>query len=188
MLQKIDNIVYKYLDKEYLDTIEGLDIDYDPSKPTIVIADDFSSIISLFKKLMKRAKLIDKFNIIYLEGTLAPVILLKTLLKYPEIKIDIIITDITFGLMGIDKDKHKKFIDGIFITKILKEYNDDMVYLFVTGHIINKSSTHEYYDEYKEFSNDELLDHVVYKDTPISTNLSLIENLFKGTEFEKYIK
>ena len=180
-------IIHSHLDKEYLSNIDALEIDYDPSKPTIVIADDYSSIISLFKKLMKRMKLDKKCNIIYAESSAAPVIILKTLIEYPDMKIDIVITDITFGLMAIDANRHKKYIDGVYLTTILKELNENLVYLFVTGHVLNVDSTNEYFIEYKKINDDDLLDHVVYKDTPISTNTEIIEKLFKGTEYENLV-
>lgn len=160
--------------------------DYDSSKPNMAILDDYKAIVTLFKRLINRTKIKDKFNMFYFDKTTAPLALVKTIKEY-NITFDVVITDITFGLSCISKESKREEITGIHIVDYLNGLNKDLIYLFVTGHVLNEKATPDFFKQYKNISDDSLKDHVVYKNNAISTNLSIIENLLKGSKYEKYL-
>ena len=53
--------------------------------------------------------------------------------------------------------------------------------------MLSKKTAHGLFNCYNDMADDDLLDHVVYKETPISTNIDLLRNLFKGTKYEKLL-
>lgn len=179
-------IIDNAISEEFLETVPALPIptDYDKDKPTILIVDDYNSIIKLFKKLVHRFHVDEHFNVIYSGGTYAGLEVLKELYINKDLEIDIIIADITYDNTYVSKDESKHGFNGIILTNILHDINPDLLYLFITGHVLSPNTAPGLYKCYKSISNDDLLSHVVYKDAPVSTNIDLLKNLFKGTRYE----
>jgi len=176
------DIIEKYIDFEGVDYKTELScLNIDKTKPTLVFIDDHPSVIIMFKRLVKRMELENKYNIVYVDGIDASIKLLHWLYSN-DLKIDYIVTDITFGGNIRIKDINYE-INGIKLVGILKEMNNNIKYCFMTGHNIDTLGTPMFFKEYKEYADDNLLEHTMLKDTPISTNFNLIKKL-TGVENE----
>ena len=187
-MSKRTDLLKKYCDcSEYVCADAVYVEDYDTTKPTILILDDQESVITLFNKLIRRMKLKDKFNIITLTGDDVVIKVFKLLNTQQEISIDILITDITFG-GSVKVGEQIVNYDGVELTGILKEIFPNLLYRFLTGHNVAEISTPWIYNEYKAYSDDEILDHVSIKDKPITNNRELILKTVKGTKYEALIE
>ena len=182
-------IIDSVISPNFLKTIPDINIPagYDTNKPTMLIVDDYNSIVKLFKKLLKRSGLDKYFNIIYSSGPNVGVDVIKKLYTDNNLKIDVVLADITYGSNYISNDESIHGFNGIILTNILRKINPNLIYLFITGHILSGSTASGLFNCYKDIADDDLLDHVVYKETPISTNIDLLKNLFKGTKYEKLL-
>jgi len=184
------DIINKCLDMEKLVGITRLDLNnnYTANKPTILIVDDFESIIKLFKRLVKRMNLSENFNVIYSSHSDAGIKVLNEMYQNPDFHIDILIADITFGGSIDVGDIHNFTLNGITLNGILKRINPNLIYHFITGHIVSPRATPAFFEQYKEYAEDDLLAHLSYKDIPVSTNKELFYSLVKGTRYEMLIK
>jgi len=179
-------IIENVISPDFLKTVTPakLPSNYDKDKPTILIVDDYNSIIKLFKKLIIRYNVDKHFNIVYSGGNTAGIDIVKELYINDGLSIDIVIADITYGSNYVSSDNSLHGFNGIILTNILHKINHDLIYLFITGHVLSRDTASGLYKCYNEISDDDLIDHVVYKDTPISTNIGLLKDLFKGTRYE----
>lgn len=180
----------KYADCED-DNICKMDVsDYDYNKPTMLFVDDSPSTVTLFKRLVKRIQLENNFNVLYSTGNDAGLRVIKTIYceQYTNFKIDIILTDITFGGSIKIRDVLTS-MDGVDLVGILKKLYPNLIYKFITGHVVTGDIRSEIYKKFSEYNNDDdLSKYVTYKDRAISTDMDLVYDIFKGTEYEKYIK
>jgi len=183
-----DIILNKYIKKEELDEFAILDLSqYDPNKPTILIADDYESVILLIKRLVARLKLEINFNVVYASKQDSIFKIMKTLYYIDEFSIDIIITDITYGGSFHIGSANYDF-DGIDLIGLLVQLNPKLIYKFITGHRVDIKSTPGFYDRFKTYNNTEPLDKFIeFKDQPLSTNKGLILNMLIGTKYESLI-
>jgi CheY-like chemotaxis protein len=182
-------IINKYMNLETLNDVYRLDLgdDYDVNKPTILIVDDFEAIVTLFKRLIKRLDITDEFNVIYATGHHAALKVVNEIYHNESLHIDVIISDITFGSSLDVGDLGNFTMNGIELVGTVFSIYPGLIYHFITGHIVSPKATPQFYKEYSEYADDNLIDHITYKDTPVSTNNELFINLFKGTRYEKSI-
>lgn len=182
-----ESIIKKYCECElYNGCVVETDIEYDPNKPTMLILDDQESVITLFRKLLRKMKLLDKFNIIMLSGEDVAIKILKLLNLRQDVDIDIIITDITYGGSVKIGDKIVDY-DGVELVGILKELFPKLLYRFLTGHNVTEVSTPWIYEKYSKYADDDVLEHTSIKDKPITSNKDLILKTVKGSEYEKLV-
>ena len=184
------DVINKCLNMEKVVSISRLDLNggYDVNKPTIMIVDDFESIIKLFKRLVKRMNISENFNIVYSSHSDAGIKVLNELYHNSDFHIDILITDITFGGSIDIGEVHNFSLNGISLAGIIKKINPNLIYHFITGHIVTPKATPVFFDEYRSYTEDDLLQHLSYKDIPVSTNKDLFYSLVKGTRYEMLIK
>lgn len=183
-------IITKHIPIDTASNLTRLDLgsNYDYSKPTILIVDDFQSIIKLFKRLVKRMDLAANFNVVYSSHADAGLTVLNELYHNQDFSVSILITDITFG-GSIDLGNGLNFnLDGIKLCEIVNEIFPNVLYHFITGHIVSAKSTPKFFEEFKNYSDEDLMKYVTYKDMPVSTNKNLIYNLVEGTKYEDLIK
>lgn len=183
-----DIVLTKYIPKEKLDEFNILDLsEYDPNKPTILLADDYESIILLLKRLVSRLKLELNFNVVYASKQDSIYKIIKTLYLIDEFKIDIAITDITYG-GAFHIGEANYYFDGIDLIEILLELNPALIYKFITGHRVDMRSTPDFYNKFKTYNEKEVLDKFIeFKDKQLSTNKDLILNMLIGTKYESLI-
>lgn len=188
-MSKLD-ILKDYADCEDVH-VTKLDItNYVHTKPTMLFVDDSSSVITLFKRLVKRLHLEDDFNVLYSCGNDAGLRVLKTI--YCEdgtpFKIDIILSDITFG-GSIEIKGVLRNMDGVELVGILSRIYPDLIYKFITGHVVSSDIRTYLNDEFIKYNEDvSLSKYVTYKDRAISTDKDLVYDILRGTVYEKYIK
>lgn len=176
------------LDKiNYIKRLE-LPTTYDPNKPTILFADDFDSILVFLRRLSKRMNLTKEFNVVYSNYSDASIKILNEVYANDNFNIDILITDITFG-GGIDLGNGDiQNITGVKLASILKEANPELIYHFITGHMISPKATPNFYKEFEELHETRPLDaYTTYKDIPLSTNRKLLTDLLLGTGYEELL-
>jgi len=172
------------------DEITKLDMtNYDYNKPTMLFVDDSPATVTLFKRLVKRIHLEDNFNVLYSTGNDAGLRVIKTI--YCEetslFKIDVILTDITFG-GSIPINGVLRSMDGVELVGVLLKVYPDMIYKFITGHVVSNDLNMPIINEFKKYNKDkELSDYVTYKDRAISTDKDLVYDMLRGTVYEKYI-
>jgi len=167
MQTNIISDVNRIYDADKLDGVDLLDLTgYDTNKKTILILDDYNSILTMFKKLIKHMDIESDYNIIYGNGQDATLKAIKTVSEVDYFTIDYLLTDITFGT-GFRVGVNNFTINGVRLVGILLRFLPDMKYIFMTGHMVSKVITPELYIEYSKYSDDELLDHLKFKDKPI---------------------
>ncbi len=113
----------------------GLNKNFDKTKPTILIMDDFVGMATLIQDELERVKCIDvkkNYNILTATGNYAA-FTVKNLLKDGEPPIDIALLDITLG--GVVKGQE---YDGVDVAILIKKYYPNCVIRFVTGHTLNR--------------------------------------------------
>jgi len=168
MPTNIISSINRIYDADKLSQVALLNLDgYDPSKKTIVILDDYESILTMFKKLIKRMGICHDYNIIYGSGQDASLKAIKTVSEVKGFKIDYLLTDITFGT-GIRIGTNNFTVNGVRLVGILFRFLPNLKYTFMTGHMVSPSTTPELYIEYANYDNGDLLDKVKFKDKPIT--------------------
>lgn len=181
-------IIGKYITEEDLQTFQLLDLTgYDKTKPTLLFIDDYDSIVSLFRRLVKRMNLTTDMNVVFASEYDAIFKTLRTLYEIDDFYVDFVISDITFN-GNIQANLNSYSFSGIKLVGILKKINFKLIYKFITGHRISPKGTASLFEEYAEYAKDDLFEHVEFKDKPISTDKELVYGLFRNTEYEKYIK
>ena len=170
--------------------ITKLDITtYEDSKPTMLFVDDSPATVTLFKRLVKRLHLEEDFNVLYSTGNDAGLRVLKTIYCEQDnnFKIDVILTDITFG-GSIEVKGELRTMNGIELVGILTKVYPELIYSFITGHSIEDNIRSGLSNDFNAYNDNKLEDYVSYKDRAISTDKDLVYNILTGTKYEKFIK
>ena len=176
--------------KVYLEPIQ-LPSDFDDSKPTVLITDDHEGILYIFRytmddieKLYKDFKISD-YNFIYVSSIYA----VHRIFKYlSNIKIDYLITDLTFG-GRCPNDKNEMIgYDGVDLIIDLRKKNPDLHWMVFTGHIIgHRSHKIDGTQAKKLFDYDEtmLYNKSFFKDDVDFDRNQVIHDFLKTGEFDR---
>lgn len=158
----------------------------DPSKPTMVFADDYCSIGNLFNILVDKLNLKDFFNVVTVCGTDACLKIMDSLFYQENFTIDVAILDITFN-NTIRYQNANRCLNGIDLVDILLTINPETVYHFLTGHNVTRESRIDFYKQIMELGRqpEEVLS---FKERPITTNIDLIVDVLKGTKYDGIAK
>jgi len=166
----------------HLKEVESQLLKMDPNKKNLLIIDDNLGLISLINDILEMSRLDKDINSICIQTSYAGFIYKIITEKY-NLKIDYAIIDITFG--GIIVDTHDGNIkyEGVMVFKDLINKNKELKYLFYTGNSLNKYvySSKKIIDIFQQITNDDIMNHVVYKNQyPPSKLINIVKSLIKG--------
>lgn len=163
-----------------------------PDKPTVLIMDDFSGIISLLIDDLKYfgKNITEELNILYADGNMAAFSVKKFLDEYKQFheerieinpdenqdseghphiissikSLDVVLLDITIGGFNYVNDEMVEY-DGIDIAKFIKELFPSCKIWFITGHRPNKKhpKIYKYMEKFKTLFGEEINPYIISK-------------------------
>lgn len=163
-----------------------------PDKPTVLIMDDFSGIISLLIDDLKYfgKNITEELNILYADGNMAAFSVKKFLDEYKQFHeerieinpdenqdseghphiissikaLDVVLLDITIGGFNYVNDEMVEY-DGIDIAKFIKELFPSCKIWFITGHRPNKKhpKIYKYMEKFKMLFGEEINPYIISK-------------------------
>lgn len=170
-------------DETFLDSLKDK---IKPDRKNIFILDDVCDLVDILDEELtnelKNKKILDKFNIITM-CTLSVGFDMLSVLALTDIKVDFLLTDITFGGNRIINGEHI-VLDGIDTLILIKEKFPDCQFLIFTGNILTESNI-KHYNFSKKFNyymNESILKYIIHKDTALNFDQEsniLIERLTK---------
>lgn len=168
--------------QENIELIEDVKRKIKPNRKNIFILDDVCEITDILEcelsEYLELNNKLDKINLIPLCGSEAGFDMISIISNHPEITIDYIITDITFGSNRKINDK-KTIIDGVDVLFLSKSVNPNIRFVVITGNILDKCNV-EHYTFAKKFAQclgEPILDHIVFKDNSFTDNIEKYEHI-----------
>lgn len=145
---------------------------YDKNKPSILILDDNSNIISVLEDdiddLHSAGKLnTNDYNIITFSTQDAVFNLQATLKTYDGLNIKFAILDITIGGGVYTEEKGNIILDGIDALISILVYNPDVKFIFFTGNKLNPYITKNKnkIEKFNKATGLDIFEHIIYKTT-----------------------
>lgn len=141
-------------------------------RKNIFILDDVCELTDiLYDELIEqltRRNIIDNCNVIPL-CTLSVGFDMLSILALTDIKVDFLLTDITFGGNRVINGKNT-ILDGVDTLIITKEKFPDCNYLIFTGNILSEVNIRHYNfsKKFERYMHESILPHVIHKDTVLN--------------------
>lgn len=164
--------------------VEDLRNNYDLSKKNIFIVDDMCEISEILKDeitvYLEKTDKIDKINVITMCGKRVGFDMLSLIANHSDIKIDYLITDITFGCNEIFDGK-KIIIDGVDLVILLRNVYPTAKYILFTGNILSENNVKSYNfaRKFNKYTNECILNHAIIKDTDDAFNDEKCEQIVR---------
>lgn len=171
--------------KEKSELIQSIFVKKDKNKRNIFILDDVCEIVEIlkndFEDHLKKINRLDDFNIFALCTKTVGFDMLSIIVCYPEITVDVILTDIVFG--GNEKLNGKKIIvDGVDVVIAAKQANNSLNFVLFTGNVLTQKNENNYdfSKKFNDFFGESISKYAYIKDTDIIFDGEIFDKLISG--------